>query len=55
MTYKEFLLKCQQANITLTESLGNYYFNLWCDTMIQDCKTSQPHDFATYITWMKKQ
>jgi len=55
MTYKEFLLKCLQAGMTFTESEGTYYFNLWGDTMRQDRKSNQSHDFAGYIIWMKKQ
>ena len=55
MTYKEFLLKCQQADITLNENEGTYYFNLWGDTMRQDRKMRVSHDFDAYITWMKIQ
>ena len=58
MTRNGFLILLEQNNITLDESRMaevNYYFNLWGDTMKQDRKSGQSHDFAAYITWMKKQ
>ena len=56
MTRHQFLILLEQNNITLDESRMaevNHYFNLWGDTMKQDRKSGQPHDFAAYIAWMK--
>ena len=58
MTRNQFLILLEQNGITLDESRMaevNYYFNLWGDTMRQDRKSNQLHDFDAYITWMKKQ
>ena len=58
MTRNGFLILLEENGITLDESRlaeVNYYFNLWGDTMRQDRKSNQSHDFAGYITWMKKQ
>ena len=33
MTYKQFLLEVQQAGMSLNESEGNYYYNLWVDSV----------------------
>ena len=58
MNRSDFLILLEQNNITLDESRMaevNYYFNLWADTMKQDRKSGQSHDFDAYITWMKKQ
>ena len=58
MTRNQFLILLEQNGITLDESRMaevNYYFNLWGDTMKQDRKSNQLHDFDAYITWMKKQ
>ena len=58
MTRNQFLILLEQNGITLDESRMaevNYYFNLWDDTMRQDRKSNQSHDFDAYITWMKKQ
>ena len=58
MTRNEFITKLEQNGISLDESRMhevNYYFNLWGDTMKQDRKSGQPHDFDAYIAWMKKQ
>ena len=58
MTRNQFLILLEQNGITLDESRMaevNYYFNLWDDTMKQDRKSNQLHDFDAYITWMKKQ
>ena len=55
MTYKEFLLEVQQAGMSLNESEGTYYFNLWGETMRQDRKAGQSHDFSAYVAWMIKQ
>ena len=58
MTRNQFLILLEQNGITLDESRMaevNYYFNLWDDTMKQDRKSNQSHDFDAYITWMKKQ
>ena len=54
----QFITALEQNGISLDESRlheVNYYFNLWCDTMRQDNKVGQAHDFAAYIAWMKKQ
>jgi len=58
MNRSQFLTKLEQHGISLDESRMaevNYYFNLWCDTMKQDRKSGQSHDFDAFITWMKKQ
>jgi len=58
MTLNQFLIKLEQNGISLDESRlheVNHYFNLWCDTMRHDNKVGATHDFAAYITWMKKQ
>ena len=58
MTRNDFLCLLEQNGISLDESRMhevNYYFNLWGDTMKQDRKSGQSHDFDAYITWMKKQ
>ena len=55
MTYKQFLLEVQQAGMSLNESEGTYYFNLWGETLRQDRKMRVDHDFGAYIIWMKKQ
>ena len=58
MTRHQFLILLEQNNITLDESRMaevNYYFNLWGDTMKQDRKSGQTHDFDAFIIWMKKQ
>ena len=57
MTRNGFLILLEQNGISLDESRRygvNYYFNLWGDTLRQDRKSGQPHDFAAFITWMKK-
>ena len=57
MTRNEFITKLEQNGITLDESRMaevNYYFNLWGDTMKQDRKSGQTHDFDAFLTWMKK-
>ena len=55
MTYKQFLLEVQQAGMSLNENEGTYYFNLWGETMHQDRRSGQSHDFGAYVAWMKKQ
>ena len=58
MTRNEFITKLEQNGISLDESRMhevNYYFNLWGDTMKQDRKSGQAHDFPAFIAWMKKQ
>jgi hypothetical protein len=58
MTRNEFLCLLEQNGISLDESRMtevNYYFNLWGDTMKQDRKSGQSHDFPAFIAWMKKQ
>ena len=58
MTRHQFLCLLEQNGISLDESRMhevNYYFNLWGETLRQDNKMRVPHDFAAYITWMKKQ
>ena len=58
LTRNEFLIALEQNRISLDESRMhevNYYFNLWGDTMKQDRKSGQSHDFAAFIQWMKKQ
>ena len=57
MTRNEFITKLEQNGISLDESRMaevNYYFNLWGDTMKQDRKSGQTHDFDAFLTWMKK-
>ncbi len=57
MNRNDFLCLLEQNGISLDESRMaevNYYFNLWGDTLRQDRKSGQPHDFAAFITWMKK-
>jgi hypothetical protein len=57
LSRNEFLIALEQNGISLDESRMaevNYYFNLWGDTLRQDRKSGQPHDFAAFITWMKK-
>ena len=58
MTRNQFLILLEQNNITLDESRlaeVNYYFNLWGDTLKQDLKYGEAHDFDAYLTWMKTQ
>jgi len=58
MTRNEFITKLEQHGISLDESRMhevNYYYNLWQDTMKQNRKSGQPHDFDAYIAWIKKQ
>ena len=58
MTRNEFITKLEQNGISLDESRMaevNYYFNLWGETMKQNRKSGQPHDFDAYIAWMKRQ
>ena len=58
MNRSEFITKLEQNGISLDESRMaevNYYFNLWGDTMKQDRKSGQAHDFPAFIAWMKKQ
>ena len=58
MNRNGFLILLEQNGISLDESRlaeVNYYFNLWGDTMKQDRKSGQCHDFDAYITWMKTQ
>ena len=58
MTRSQFLTQLEENGISLDESRMhevNYYFNLWGDTMKQDRKSGQCHDFDAYLTWMKKQ
>ena len=58
LSRNEFLIALEKNNITLDESRMaevNYYFNLWGDTMKQDRKSGQTHDFDAFLTWMKKQ
>ena len=57
LSRNEFLIALEQNGISLDESRMaevNYYFNLWGDTLKQDRKSGQTHDFAAFITWMKK-
>ena len=54
----DFITALERNGISLDESRMhevNYYFNLWGDTMKQDRKSGQSHDFAAFIQWMKKQ
>ena len=56
MNRNDFITALERNGISLDESRlaeVNYYFNLWGDTMKQDRKSGQPHDFAAYIAWMK--
>ena len=56
MTYKQFLLKVQQAGMSLNEREGNYYYNLWVDSVNYGRKnTAAKPEIGAYITWMKKQ
>ena len=58
MNRNGFLTLLEQNGISLDESRlaeVNYYFNLWGDTMKQDRKSGQCHDFDAYLTWMKTQ
>ena len=56
MTYKQFLLKVQQAGMSLNESSGTYYWNLWCDSVRYGRKnTAAKPEIGAYIIWMKKQ
>ena len=57
MTYKEFLLKAQQAGMTLNENEGTYYWNLWQESRRQARKHSVLAEagIIDYIKWMKKQ
>ena len=58
MNRNDFLCLLEQNGISLDESRMhevNYYFNLWGETMKQDRKCGQPHDFPAFIKWMKKQ
>ena len=57
MNRNDFITALEHNNISLDESPlheVNYYFNLWCDTMRHDNKVGATHDFAAFITWMKK-
>ena len=56
MNRNDFITALEHNGISLDESRlaeVNYYFNLWGDTMKQDRKSGQPHDFAAFIAWMK--
>ena len=58
LSRNDFITALERNGISLDESRmheGNYYFNLWGDTMKQDRKSGQSHDFAAFIQWMKKQ
>ena len=58
MNRNGFLILLEQNGISLDESRMaevNHYFNLWGDTMKQDRKSGQCHDFDAFIIWMKKQ
>ena len=57
MTYKDFLLKVQQAGMTLNENEGTYYWNLWQDSRRQARKHSMLAEVGIidFIKWMKKQ
>ena len=58
MNRNDFITALERNGISLDESRlaeVNYYFNLWGDTMKQDRKSGQTHDFDAFITWMKKQ
>ena len=56
MNRNDFITALEHNGLSLDESRlaeVNYYFNLWGDTMKQDRKSGQPHDFAAFIAWMK--
>ena len=56
MNRNDFITALEHNGISLDESRladVNYYFNLWGNTMKQDRKSGQPHDFAAFIAWMK--
>ena len=58
LSRNDFITALERNGISLDESRmheENYYFNLWGDTMKQDRKSGQSHDFAAFIQWMKKQ
>ena len=58
MNRNDFITALEHNGISLDESRlaeVNYYFNLWGDTMKQDRKSGQCHDFDAFIIWMKKQ
>ena len=58
MNRNDFITALEGNGISLDESRlaeVNYYFNLWGDTMKQDRKSGQCHDFDAYLTWMKTQ
>ena len=58
MTRNGFMILLEQNGISLDESRMhevNYYFNLWGETCRQDNKMRVPHDFDSYINWMRKQ
>ena len=56
MTYKQFLLEVQQAGMSLNEREGNYYYNLWVDSVRYGRKnTAAKSELNAYIIWMKKQ
>ena len=58
LSRNDFITSLERNWISLYESRMhevNYYFNLWGDTMKQDRKSGQSHDFAAFIQWMKKQ
>ena len=56
MTYKQFLLKVQQAGMTLNESEGNYYYNLWVDSVNYGRKnTAAKPEINAYLKWRLKQ
>jgi hypothetical protein len=58
LSRNDFITALERNGISLDESRMhevNYYFNLWGDTMKQDRKSGQSHDFAAFIQWMKKQ
>ncbi len=57
LSRNEFLIALEQNGISLDESRMaevNHYFNLWGETMHQDRRSGQSHDFDAFITWMKK-
>ena len=58
LSRNDFITALERNGISLDESRMhevNYYFNLWGDTMKQDRKSGQSHDFVAFIQWMKKQ
>ena len=58
LSRNDFITALERNGISLDESRMlevNYYFTLWGDTMKQDRKSGQSHDFAAFIQWMKKQ